>query len=239
VNPFQGFDRVYVINLPARRDRALDMRRQLEGVGAAPDASPIHWFAAVRPDDAGGFSSIGARGCFMSHLGVLEDASARGLERILIIEDDVDFLRGFPESFARATDALGARQWSFFYDMSPSLVGKTFDFAGGPLATVPPDLIVNLTHFVAIRGPALAEARDYLKRMLARPPGSPDGGPMHVDGAYSWFRRHHPDRPTLVYDRALTRQRPSRTDIHDNKWFDRTPVVRGLVGLARKLKRLS
>jgi glycosyl transferase family 25 len=234
---FGTFNRVYVINLPARRDRALDMRKEFRSLGVDPDAEPIHWFAAVRPDDAGGFSSIGARGCFMSHLGVLEDASARGFDRILIVEDDVDFLKGFSASFPRATDALGAREWSFFYDMSPTLVGKTFDFAGSPLATVPPDLGVGLTHFVGIRGLAIAETRDYLRRMLERPPGSPEGGPMHVDGAYGWFRRAHPDRNTLVYDQTLTRQRPSRTDIHDIRWFDRTPAVRDFVGLARRVKR--
>lgn len=60
---------------------------------------PIQWVAACRPHDAGGFPSIGSRGCFLSHLAVLEDASAKGFERILIVEDDVDFLKDFPESF--------------------------------------------------------------------------------------------------------------------------------------------
>jgi glycosyl transferase family 25 len=235
-HPFGSFDRVYVINLPMRRDRARDMRRQFQKIGVDSDVPPIQWLAACRPRDAGGFSSIGARGCFLSHLAVLEDASAKGFERILIVEDDVDFLKDFPASFRRATDALGAREWSFFYDLSTSLVGKGCDFAGGPFAAIPPELGVRLTHFMGVRGPAITQARDYLRAMLKRPPGSLDGGPMHVDGAYSWFRRAYPHRTTLVYDRALTCQRPSRTDIHDLRWFDQTPGVQRFVNLARHIK---
>jgi glycosyl transferase family 25 len=134
-------------------------------------------------------------------------------------------------------DALGARESSFFYDLSPSLVGKDFDFAGGPFAAIPPELGVMLSHFMGVRGRAITEARDYLRGMLHRPRGSPDGGPMHVDGAYSWFRRAYPHRTTLVYDRALTCQRPSRTDVHDLRWFDQTPGAQPFVNLARNIKR--
>ncbi len=54
---------------------------------------------------------------------------------------------------------------------------------------------------------------DYLEAMLQRPKGSPDGGPMHVDGAYSWFRRAHPEVAAYVCTPSVAQQRSSRSDI--------------------------
>jgi len=49
---------------------------------------------------------------------------------------------------------------------------------------------------------------------------------MHVDGAYTWFRRTHPTRRTWVALPELGHQRQSRTDIHPLRWYDRWPLVR-------------
>lgn len=77
------------------------------------------------------------------------------------------------------------------------------------------------SHFLAIRGEVLPFLIDYLKAMLGRPGGHPEGGPMHVDGAYSWFRAANPQYRTLLCDPPLAFQRSSRTDIHNNSWYDR------------------
>lgn len=53
----------------------------------------------------------------------------------------------------------------------------------------------------------------YLEAMLKRPNGSPEGGPMHVDGAYSWFRRAHPGVAAYVCTPSVAQQRYSRSDI--------------------------
>ena len=50
-----------------------------------------------------------------------------------------------------------------------------------------------------------------------------------------WFRRAHPELVT-VFSMVGT-QRPSRTDIGQLKWFDRTSGVRELAGLMRKTTR--
>jgi glycosyl transferase, family 25 len=84
-------DRVYVINLPERSDRRRDLTRRLvRGWGAQLVAERVEFFSAVRPSDPGGFASAGYRGCFESHQAVLDDALARGFERILVLEDDAD-----------------------------------------------------------------------------------------------------------------------------------------------------
>ncbi|MBC7483864.1 MAG: LPS biosynthesis glycosyltransferase, partial [Rhizobacter sp.] len=97
-------------------------------------------------------------------------------------------------------------------------------------------LAVQTTHFIGFQGEAIAAAAAYLAAMLERPPGDPDGGPMHVDGAYSWFRRAHPEFQTVLAVPPLGYQRASRTDIHDLAWFDKLPVVRELVSAVRRAR---
>ena len=83
---------------------------------------------------------------------------------------------------------------------------------------------------------ALLEAAAYLGAMLERKPGDPLGGPMHVDGAYNWFRRAHAHHIAVAAVPELGYQRASRTDIHDLRWFDRWPGVRAAVAVIRRIR---
>ena len=103
------FQQIYVINLPHRRDRRLEMAEQLEKIGLSFDNPAVRLFAAFRPEDPGGFPNIGARGCFMSHLGVLQDARERKFERILIFEDDLNFYPDFTTRIDQRFDVARAR----------------------------------------------------------------------------------------------------------------------------------
>ena len=76
----------------------------------------------------------------------------------------------------------------------------------------------------------------FLEAQLARVPGHPDGGPMHVDGSYNLFRRAHPEFETWLAVPELGYQRASRTDIHPLQWRDRAWGVRNAVGLLRRMK---
>ena len=58
---------------------------------------------------------------------------------------------------------------------------------------------------------------------------------MHVDGAYHWFRRAHPELVCFIAEPPLAYQRASRTDIHALSWRDRVPLVRELVAFGRKI----
>jgi hypothetical protein len=75
-----------------------------------------------------------------------------------------------------------------------------------------------------------------LETILSRPKGHPLGGPMHVDGAYSTIRLHHPSLKTFAAFPALGYQRASRTDIADQKWFDRIRVLDPAVRIVRNVK---
>lgn len=234
-HPLSYFDRVFIINLPSRADRRRDMDRQLRRIGLSLDARPIEVFPAIRPADKGEFDSIGARGAFMSHLGVMRIAVREGCRRILILEDDVNFIESFNTHLAREVDRLSGQDWHLFYG------GYTLLGPEAPLdrsAGVDPARGIMLAHFLGLQSPAMEKGVQFLEQLLTRRAGDPSGGPMHVDGAYSWLRRLNPQLTTRLAVPELGYQRASRTDIHALRWFDRTAGVRQLAGVARSLKNL-
>ena len=68
---FDAFERIVVINLRERVDRRREMEAELRRAGIGAGDRRLQFFAGIRPADAGLFPSIGARGCFESHLGVI------------------------------------------------------------------------------------------------------------------------------------------------------------------------
>jgi len=235
------FERIYVLNLPERADRRREIEAQLRRFGLSLHAEPVRLFRAVRPADAGPFPSVGARGCFMSHLGMLQEAARDGLGSVLILEDDLDFAPDAEVRLPQTLRTLQGHDWSVFYG------GYELPEAGNAAAAEPPTPsalrqlaapeAVRTTHFIALRGAAIAEAARFLEAVAARPPGDPAGGPMHVDGAYTWFRRSHPALSTWLAVPELGHQRRSRTDIHPLRWYDRWPLVREMAQCARRLRR--
>lgn len=250
------FDRVYVLNLPERADRRREVEVQLRRFGLSLAAEPVRLFRAVRPAEAGPFPSIGSRGCFMSHLGMLREAAGDGLGSVLILEDDLDFAPDAEARLPALLASLWTHDWALFYggyELPDGLPGEAGgDAADGPdradagavhaprgpgLRELASSVPVRTTHFIALRGAAIGEAARFLEAVAARPPGDPAGGPMHVDGAYTWLRRTHPALRTWLAVPELGHQRPSRTDIHVLRWYDRWPGVRELAQWARRVSR--
>jgi hypothetical protein len=222
------FDTVRVINLPARADRRRAITRELALRGMALEPGRVELFTAVRPEDLGGFPSLGARGCFLSHLAALRQARDAGRARLLVIEDDLQIVRDLAAVQDALVDQLRATDWGFVYfghalDLDPDL-GPGLRRYDGP---------IGLTHFYGVNGPVFDRLIAYLEAVLTRPPGHPDGGPMYNDGALTMFRARNPDVVTLVAHPSLGRQRASRSDIAGTRWFDRLPVVNSLAGAAR------
>ena len=236
-----GFDRIYVLNLPERADRRREVDRQLRRVGLSLATAPVRLFRAVRPPDAGAFPSIGAHGCFMSHLGMLREAARDRLDSVLILEDDLDFAADAEARLPALLQALRRHEWSIFFGGCELPDGPLPDEAPGvrePLCELPSSVTVRKTHFIALRGRAIADAAAFLEAVAGRPAGDPAGGAMHVDGAYTWFRRLHPAMRTWIATPDLGYQRASRTDIHPLRPYDRWPMVRDLVQGARRACRV-
>lgn len=216
---------IFVINLTHRVDRRKAMQKQLSRIGWRGE-----FFPAIRPDSAAGFPSIGARGCFLSHLELLRHARDANAKLLVILEDDLDFRVDFEDRWRTATAELEKSEWSIFYP------GHALDHLPRGLSLIPPDRGIRCTHFMVIKGDAIPEIATGLERILSRPPGHPQGGPMHVDGAYSTIRKQNPALATYAYFPILGHQRPSRTDVGELKWFDRVGVLTPIVNIARKLR---
>jgi hypothetical protein len=226
------FERCYVVNLPERADRRREMQQELSSAGMPFASGRVELFPAIRPTDAGPFPSIGSRGCFESHHRILKQAKADGLRNILVMEDDLTIDPRLPACAAELTRQLLATPWGFVY------FGHVLDSTGASGAS-PPSLQtysgpLMTTHFYGIDGSIFDRLLSFFEALLQRPPGHPDGSPMHVDGAYSTFRRQNPDIVTLICNPSLGGQRSSRSDIFPNRWFDRWPLVRDLAALARR-----
>ena len=232
MKPF--FSEIQVINLPSRVDRRREIEEQLVRQGSGLGTPGVELFAAVRPSDPGPFPTIGTRGCFLSHLGVLEAAAQRQLESVLILEDDCNLSGDCRLRLQALAGTEFASRWELLY--GGTLTGAAYRPSDTGWIALDPELPLMGSHFIAVRGQAIARITEYFKAMLARPPGDPAGGPMHVDGAYSWYRREHPDALTVLASPPIAYQRSSRTDIHDTRWFDAMPGVRQGVAAARRLK---
>lgn len=231
------FDQLYIINLAARTDRRKEMAGELSKIGLDFDHPQVELFQAVHPDAAGPFPSIGAHGCFMSHLSLLIKARESGFKRVLLLEDDLNFVRDFTQKIEPLLDNLPDTAWSVFYGGYRISSEVTLSPADG-LARILPEVRIQTTHFIGLQEPAISMAAEYLTAMLARGPGDPRGGPMHVDGAYSWFRRNNPDLVTIGACPELGYQRPSQSDIFLLGWKDKIPLVNTGVKLLRKLKNV-
>lgn len=233
----RNFDQIYIINLPDRRDRRTEVSKQFLSVGLDIDGERIRFFDAIRPENKCDFPSIGARGCFLSHLRILEDAVSREKMSVLICEDDLDFAKGLSAqdlSWGPTMENIG---WSVFYGGYQKLSDTTVARVRDGLSEVPSGEGIVTTHCLGLRGSAIRECAEYMRLMLARSSGDPDGGPMHVDGAYSWFRKAHPQYATIATVPPIGMQRASKSDIAALAWYDRIQCIKPVTGALRRLKR--
>jgi GR25 family glycosyltransferase involved in LPS biosynthesis len=203
------FPRIFVVNLPQRTDRRRETVAELARVGLAPRPGAIEFFDAIRPESAGAFPSVGARGCFESHHALIKEARLLDLPRVLIMEDDVEFAPRIGEVLGSAVAQLARLRWDFAY----------------------------LGHTVDVRSPDAGSHWVRFRRGFDTT-HHPDGGPMHVDGAYADFRAYHPDTMTYLAAPSLVRQRSTGSDIHpsrvDTGWIPQ-PVVTGLRRIHREV----
>lgn len=103
-------DKVFIINLEERVDRKTEMMKELDKAGI----TNYEFFKAIRPSSQEDIHKwnpkfvterpkwlktdlqkyrLGSLGCLLSHIGVMELSLKRNYERILILEDDVSFIR--------------------------------------------------------------------------------------------------------------------------------------------------
>jgi glycosyl transferase family 25 len=213
----------YVINLEDRKDRRLEMERQLTQINWQTEYSQ-----SQRPTEAAGFPSIGARGCFESHLSQLK----RGAEfqcPVVLMEDDLDFSPDFQRRWKTVLAQLIQTDWSIFY---PAHYLKN---CSAGLTLLDNSRQVRCSHFVMFHPAIVRTVIEELEAIRSRPAGHPLGGPMHVDGAYQTIRSRRPEIKTYIFSPSLGFQRSSRSDIADNI-YDRIPAFQPAIRLYLRLK---
>jgi hypothetical protein len=231
VNFSDHFGLTRVINLADRKDRYREIKQQLELIGTPFAAGKVEVFPAVRVADAAGFPSPGVRGCFLSHLGVLQDARARGVASVLVIEDDLEVRASDIPRLESLLKQLSAHQWGVLH------LGHILELRDSGTATLEPlDGPIQTAHFYAIHRDIFDRLIAYLEGCLVRPPGDPVGGPMHFDGALTMFRAANPDVVTLVAQPSLGGQRSSRSDI-SFRGIEQVPGIKQAMGWARTVRR--
>ena len=173
-------------------------------------ALPFEVLVSERPTDAGGFSGIGVRGCFESHLQAMRTARDEGVDVAVFVEDDAVIASRFLELLPEIQRELRDVEWSvlllgYLGDQSPA---RHF-----PIAQLSPHLAraehweFTGSHFVAVNGSSLNELIEHFEDRLR-----PGGHRIGVDGVLNEFRQMS-GRPTLVTVPNLSRQGPSPSGI--------------------------
>ncbi|HDS1681994.1 TPA: glycosyltransferase family 25 protein [Pseudomonas putida] len=230
MNVIDYFDRTRIINIPSRTDRRVETEAEFARNGFQIDDEKIGFFPAVTPTVQEGFPSAGVRGCFMSHLHILEEAMRLNVKNILIMEDDIQFSRRIGPYGKKAIEALQSLDWDIAY------LGHSCEGNSDTPRWTPVDRPIHLAHFYAVNGKSVGKLRDFLAQILQRPPGHPDGGPMHYDAALNTLIHTDKNIQAYYFTWNLGYQRPSRTDLHALSIFDRLAMLRPLMALYRRLK---
>ncbi|MEE1868604.1 glycosyltransferase family 25 protein [Pseudomonas auratipiscis] len=230
MNVIDYFDQTRIINIPSRKDRRVETVEEFSRNGFHIDHKKAGFFEAVKPSEEDGFPSIGARGCFMSHLRIIEDAIRLNLNNILILEDDIQFSKHIGQYGKQAIALLEGMEWDIAY------FGHPFEGNANLPGWSVVDRPIHLSHFYAVNGAFLPQLRDFLLQILERPAGHPDGGPMHYDAALNTLIHQRKDVRAYYFTWNLGYQRPSRTDLHELSVLDRTQLLRPIMFMLRKLK---
>lgn len=106
MNSFNFFDEIYCINLDYRTDRWEHVQKEFEKVGIL---KRVKRFSAIKEDD-------GRVGIIKSNLAIVKMAKSKGLNNVLVFEDDVKFIVDDPEKYLKKAIAqIGNLDWALFY----------------------------------------------------------------------------------------------------------------------------
>jgi GR25 family glycosyltransferase involved in LPS biosynthesis len=106
-NPFDFFEEIYCINLDHRTDRWANVQKEFEKLGIK---DRVQRFSALKRPD-------GRIGLIKSTLEILKISRKKGLENVLILEDDVTFINNPLQNLELAINQLKENnfEWQLFY----------------------------------------------------------------------------------------------------------------------------
>jgi glycosyl transferase, family 25 len=233
MNLIELFDKTYVINLSERRDRRRATTTELRRYFPSPTvAERVTFHSAVRPDGAGPFPTQGSHGAFLSTIEVLTAAVDEGLERVLLMQDDVRFTAAFHEHGDWLLSRVAGDDWDIMQLGYIDLDGATDRHAPAAPVMVDFEQEVIGAHCIGFRGPAIGAMLDHLHICKNGEPGDDWTGPMSVDGAFNTFAWCRPEFRRMLPVPNMVGQRNSRSDVRPSR-VDRIAPLRPLAAFAR------
>lgn len=158
------FQEVYCVNLQRRQDR---WKEFTEGLPRDWPFRPVTRSPAIDgkkvPHPPWWRQGGGAWGCYRSHLRILEDCLNRGVNSVLLMEDDAIFPEDFLEKWKAFSQEL-PEDWGMVYLGGQHL----YQDAHPPLKVHPEVYIpwnVNRTHAFALRGKTMREVYRHLSTL--------------------------------------------------------------------------
>lgn len=231
----ETFEAIRIINLRSRDDRRREIIAEFDRLGLAIGDAQTRFHEASRFDSAEPFPLIGAKGCYVSHLRILEEAKLNRFANVLILEDDCDFTSGIETTLPLALKALQTRHWNFFYGGHDDVLRN--ERSETPIHQIKSGTWVRGTHFVALDSQAINAIVPFLYDEMAALEADPNKGSKGIDAAYTHFGRRFDHYKYYVAWPKLSFQRPSRTDISAQSVFDQNPIFSRFMPPARRVKR--
>ncbi len=130
MNPYNDFfDKIFIVNLDERKDRWDEIQKELNKFGVTnierysaikPDVSdiPINFYnKLVSPWKQSPKYIQGCMGCKMSHYNIVKLARERNYNKILILEDDMQFIHDKEENIKELNTAITnvPNNWHLLY----------------------------------------------------------------------------------------------------------------------------
>ena len=122
-DPFSRFPLILCINLDSRPDRWAQCQQEFAKVGIQDRVERLQASTGVHPE----------HGCALSHVRAMRRMLADGLDRVLVLEDDVEFLPNVLTVLAAALLDLGDRRCDAFF---VGCLGGRFDTVASDLLRV-------------------------------------------------------------------------------------------------------
>jgi len=217
IDLFAGFGSRRLISMKIRVERRQRIDADLARYGLSLEKLGVEVFDGLVFDDANGFPSKGVRGCFTSHMILMQECAASG-KSMLVLEDDIDFNFDRIAAFRKSVPDLQAVEWDVVY------LGYIMPKTRGPLRLERHEGGTIGGHFYGVK-PAFAKAvAEYMLSCTTRPGGHPEGGPMYRDASFTMYRERHPEWVTKLAVPALGAQSSSRSDLTP-KAYQKLPFV--------------
>jgi len=104
------FDTIYLINLDERTDRLTDFYNGLRKLGVSDEfiTNKIKRFSAIKHVN-------GTDGCTESHITILRTVRDLGLNNVLVLEDDCEFIDEYLPYLNQVGEDITKKEWDIYY----------------------------------------------------------------------------------------------------------------------------